>query len=151
MNGYLLDTDVISMFSPSKAAVSAAFLEWLEVQDRTGALFLSAITVHEIEKGIGLLERKGANAKAASLRLWLSGLVSTYDDRILPASIDVATVSGQLEAAAVAAGHNVGMSDALIAGTAKAHDLTVVTRNLKHFRPFGVTSCAPDDVTPRTR
>lgn len=74
--------------------------------------------------------------------------MSDYDDRILPVSIDVATISGQIEAAAIAAGHDIGMADALIAGTAKAHDMTVVTRNPRHFHPFGVTSFSPNDVTP---
>ncbi|WP_437416619.1 type II toxin-antitoxin system VapC family toxin [Sinorhizobium meliloti] len=101
------------------------------------------MTVHEIEKSVGLLERKGATARGASLRLWLSGLVSTYDDRILSIDTTVSTISGQLEAIAVAAGHSPGMADALIAGTAKVHDLVVVTRNLKHFEPFGVGVIAP--------
>ncbi|PND21688.1 twitching motility protein PilT [Ensifer sp. MMN_5] len=140
MSGYLLDTNVISMFSPSKPAVPEGFIRWLDAE---GTIFLSVVTVHEIEKSVGLLERKGATARGASLRLWLSGLVSTYDDRILSIDTTVSTISGQLEAIAVAAGHSPGMADALIAGTAKVHDLVVVTRNLKHFEPFGIGVMAP--------
>lgn len=143
MSGYLLDTNVISMFSPSKPAVPEGFIRWLEAADAEGTIFLSVVTVHEIEKSVGLLERKGATARGASLRLWLSGLVSTYDDSILSIDTTVSTISGQLEAIAVAAGHSPGMADALIAGTAKVHDLVVVTRNLKHFEPFGVGVIAP--------
>lgn len=144
MSGYLLDTNVISMLSPSRPAAPDGFIRWLEEADAQDMIFLSVVTVHEIEKGIGLLERKGAAARGTALRLWLSGLVSTYDDRILPIDAAVSGMSGRLEAIAVAAGHGPGMADALIAGTAKAHDLIVVTRNLKHFEPFDVGLLAPE-------
>lgn len=145
MRGYLLDTNVISMLSPSRNEASEAFLEWLERVDGQGQLYLSVVTVHEIEKGIGLLEHKGATARAAGLKIWLAGLTSTYEDRILVIDASVATIAGRLEAAAIAVGHNPGMADALIAGTAKAHDLQVITRNLKHFAPFDVAAWSPDD------
>lgn len=45
--------------------------------------FLSVVSIHAIEKGIALLDHKGATAKAASLKAWLSGPVSTYDDKII--------------------------------------------------------------------
>ncbi len=45
------------MLSPSRAEASARFLEWLERMDGEGKLFLSVVTIHEIEKGIALLER----------------------------------------------------------------------------------------------
>lgn len=146
MRGYLLDTNIISMLSPSRNEASKEFLEWLERIDGQGQLYLSVVTVHEIEKGISLLEHKGATARAAGLKIWLAGLTSTYEDRILAIDASVATVAGRLEAVAIASGHNPGMADALIAGTAKAHDLQVITRNLKHFTPFGVAFLSPDDV-----
>ncbi|KXV61539.1 twitching motility protein PilT [Acetobacter tropicalis] len=143
MKGYLLDTNAISMLSPSRSEASEAFLEWLEGIDGQGQLYLSVVTVHEIEKGISLLEHKGATARAVGLKIWLAGLTSTYEDRILGIDASVATVTGRLEATAIAAGHNPGMADLLIAGTAKVHDLQVVTRNLKHFVPFGVEVHSP--------
>jgi len=100
------------------------------------------VTVHEIERGITLLHRRGATAKARDLRHWMEGLVSTYQDRILPIDAAVSTISGRLEAEAVSNGYNSGMADALIAGTAKAHALTVVTLNLRHFAPFGIDHMA---------
>nr|WP_283093365.1 type II toxin-antitoxin system VapC family toxin [Acetobacter persici] len=142
----MLDTNVISMLSPSRNEASKEFLEWLERIDGQGQLYLSVVTVHEIEKGISLLEHKGATARASGLKIWLTGLTLTYDDRILGIDVSVATVAGRLEADALAAGHNPGMADALIAGTAKAHDLHIVTRNLKHFTPFSVAFLSPDDV-----
>jgi predicted nucleic acid-binding protein len=145
LSGFLLDTNVISMLSPSRAEVSARFLEWLERMDGEGRIFLSAVTIHEIEKGIALLEHKGATAKAAGLRVWLSGLAATYGDKILGLDVSAAALAGRLEAKAISSGHNPGMADAIIAGIAKSHDLVIVTRNTKHFLPFGVSVSSPDE------
>ena len=146
MSGFLLDTDVTSLLY--KASASAAFEAWLNEQEAQGAVYLSAVTIHEIEKGIGLLEHKGATAKAASLRIWLSGLADIFSDSILAINAQVAATSGALEALAIASGHAPGAADALIAGTAKHHGLTVVTRNLKHFLPFGLPALTPDHIAP---
>ena len=145
MKGYLLDTNVISMLSPSQAEAPPAFLEWLERVDGEGLVCLSVVTIHEIEKGIALLDHKGAIAKAAALKVWLAGLVSTYDDKIIGLDAAAAALAGQLEAKAIAAGHDPGMADAIIAGIAKAHDLNIVTCNTRHFLPFGVAVSSPDE------
>lgn len=145
MSGYLLDTNVVSMLSPSRAEASERFLDWLERADGDGRVFLSVVTLHEIEKGIMLLDGKGATAKAAGLRVWLSGLIAAYDDKILGLDISAASLSGRAESKAVADGHDPGMADAIIAGIAQAYDLTVITRNVKHFRPFGIRVASPDD------
>ncbi len=133
------------MLAPSKAEASDAFLTWLDRRDGDGRLFLSVVSIHEIEKGIALLDHKGATAKAASLKAWLSGLVSTYDDKIIGFDAQAAAIGGRLEAKALAAGHDPGMADAVIAGIAAAHELVIVTRNTKHFLPFGVAVLSPDE------
>lgn len=145
MSGFLLDTDVISMLSPSRAEASARFLDWLERMDGEGRLFLPVVTIHEIEKGIALLEHKGAAAKAAGLKVWLKGLAATYDDKIIPFDASAAALAGQLEAKAISGGHDPGMADAIIAGIAKAHNLVIVTRNTRHFLPFGANMLSPDE------
>ncbi|OJU33658.1 MAG: VapC toxin family PIN domain ribonuclease [Alphaproteobacteria bacterium 65-37] len=145
MSGFLLDTNVVSMLAPSKAEASADFLTWLDRMDADGQLFLSVVSIHEIEKGIALLDHKGATAKAASMKAWLSGLVSTYDDKIIGVDAQAAAIGGRLEAKALAAGHDPGMADAVIAGIAAAHELVIVTRNTKHFLPFGVAVLLPDE------
>ena len=145
LSGFLLDTNVISMLSPFRTEASPSFVEWLERIDGEGRIFLSVVTIHEIEKGIALLDHKGAVAKAAGLRLWLAGLVAAYDDRILVADTLAAALAGQLEARAIASGFGPGMADALIAGIAKAHDCAIVTCNARHFVPFGLTILSPDD------
>lgn len=113
--------------------------------DSGSRIFISVIAIHEIEKGIALLEYKGASAKAAGLKIWLAGLAATYDDKIFPIDATAAALAGQLEAKTIAAGHNPGMADALIAGVAKAQDLTIITNNTKHFLPFGVGVVTPDE------
>lgn len=146
MNGYLLDTNVVSMLAPSKRETSAGLIDWLDRIDRDGKSFLCVITVLEIEKGIALLEHKRAAEKAAELRRWLGGLVVTFDDKILPLDPTAAALAGRLEAAAIHAGHNPGTADAAIAGIAKARGLIVVTRNAKHFRPFEIAVLTPDEI-----
>jgi predicted nucleic acid-binding protein len=143
LSGYILDTNVVSLLSPARGEPTSKLLNWLDEADAQGKLFLSAVTVHEIERGIALLHSKGATAKARDLRLWIDGLLSTYEDRILPIDAAVSAISGRLDAAAVSAGHNPGMADALIAGTAKAQDLTVVTFNMRHFAHFAVEVLPP--------
>ncbi len=145
MSGFLLDTNVISMLAPARAEASARFLEWLERVDSDGRVFLSVVAINEIEKGIALLEHKGAAAKAAALKLWLAGLVTAYDDKIIQIDASAAAAAGQLEAKANAAGHDPGMADAMIAGIAKVLDLVVVTQNTKRFAPFGIAVATPDE------
>ncbi|HXY58824.1 MAG TPA: type II toxin-antitoxin system VapC family toxin [Methylocystis sp.] len=145
MRSWLLDTNVISMLSPSRAEAPALFLDWLERMDGEGRVFVSVVTIHEIEKGIALLERNGATAKAASLKVWLAGLVSTYGDKIIGVGALEAALAGRLEAKAISVGYDPGMADAIIAGIAKAHDLCIITRNTKHFLPFEVAASSPDE------
>ena len=143
--GFLLDTDVISMLSPVRNTVPALFLDWLEHMDRENRVFLSVVTIHEIEKGIVLLDSKGATAKAADLRIWLLGLIADYGDEILGLDANGAVLSGRLEALSLAAGHHPGMADAVIAGIAKVNHLVVITRNTRHFLSFGIEAATPDE------
>jgi predicted nucleic acid-binding protein len=144
MSGFLLDTNIISQVY--RADVSASFMRWLDEQGALDAVYLSAVTVHEMEKGIRLLEHKGATAKARNIRIWLRGLIAGYESSVLAIDPEIAWLSGELEAIAIAAGHAPGAADAMIAGTARHHSLTVVTRNLKHFQTFGIAVRTPDQV-----
>jgi len=145
VSGVLRDTTVISMLAPARAEAHAPFAEWLLRMDSEGRVFLSVIAIHEIENGIALLEHKAATAKAAGLKVWLAGLVATYDDKIIPVDASAAALAGQLEAKAIAAGHDPGMADAMIAGIAGAQDLVIVTHNTKPFLPFGIAVATPDE------
>lgn len=126
---YLLDTNVISAARrPDRAPQVAA---WLRAQPET-ALFLSVITLGEIERGIRAQER-GNPAFAADLRAWVDRTVRLFSDRILPFGPEDARIWGRLSQDI---GH--GGADLMIAATALAHGATVVTGNTADFLPTGV-------------
>ena len=74
-------------------------------------------------------------------------MAHTYDDKIIGFHAQAAAIGGRLEAKALAAGHDPGMADAVIAGTAAAHERIIVTRNTKPFLPFGIAVPPPDAAT----
>jgi predicted nucleic acid-binding protein len=145
VSGYLLDTNVISALSPTRPGYDGEFTTWLIEQEKASAVFLSAMIIEEMARGIHLLEAKGATAKAGAIGIFLDELIAGYADRILPLDVMVARVAGRLEAKAMSAGHNPGAADAVIGGTAAHHGLTVVTRNLRHFQPFEIPLLSPDE------
>ncbi len=108
----MLNTNVVRC-SRLRRPVLGGVLEWLERMDGEGRI-LSVVAIHEIEKGIALLEYKGATAKAAGLNLARRAR-SAYDDKII-ASTSPLALAGQLEAKTISAGHSPGMADAIIAG-----------------------------------
>ncbi|MDE1996330.1 MAG: type II toxin-antitoxin system VapC family toxin [Rhizobiaceae bacterium] len=149
MTGYLLDTNVVSMLLPAKEKAVTAFLDWLRARYNEDALFLSVITVEEIEKGAEKLAmvKGGSPQRSGLIKAWLAELVEEYGDRILPVDTLVAMQAGQLEGKALAAGHDPGLADILIAATAKRHDLTILTWNVRDFRPLDVRVQSPDELT----
>jgi predicted nucleic acid-binding protein len=95
------------------------------------------VTIGEIERGIE--RRRGADAAfAEALESWLDRTVSIYGNRILPIDAAIARRWGRLSARL---GHD--GADLLIAATALEHGLTVVTRNVRHFKPTGVAVIDP--------
>lgn len=129
-----MDTNVLSASAPSSRAASRARAAWFEAHGEE--LFLSAITVAEIEAGICKAERTGAATKARALRQWLDAIEHLYAVRILPFGIAEARRAGVIMDSARA--HGPGFEDIAIAATAATHDLTVLTMNLRHFEPLGV-------------
>ena len=104
-------------------------------------LYLSAITIAEIEAGIARAVRVGASAKAPALRRWLAAVEHFYGNRILSFGIDEARQAGAILDRARA--HDPGFEDIAIAATAAAHGLTVLTANERHFAPLGVPYANP--------
>ena len=125
---FLLDTNVISeLRRPEKA--SPAVVAWAGsiAQDET---FLSAITVYELEVGVQQKERADA-AQGAILRAWLTGQVLTeFAERIIELDGRAAAMAATLTVA-----HQIAAADAYIAASAITRQLTIVTRNVKHFAP----------------
>ena len=131
---FLIDTDVLSALRRRER--HPAIVRWVEGQ-RTTDLHISVMTVGEIERGITQQQRHNP-AFARDLAVWLDRVLAWYGDRILP--IDAATARrwGQLSATL---GND--SADLLIAATALEHGLTVVTRNVRHFEPTGVSVLDP--------
>lgn len=147
MPGYLLDTNVISILAPrfetnARASVDVTvFQGW--VREHGEELYLSSVTLAEIQAGISQLERKGATKRAANLSHWLTAILELYESRILPLTSPIALEAGRLLDRAIGAGADPGFEDAAIAATAAVHDLTVVTANARHFEHFGVPFTSP--------
>jgi predicted nucleic acid-binding protein len=141
--GYLLDTNVISRLSPGKPELPPDFVEWIRLHGQADELYISAMTIAEIQKGIRNLRRKGGETKSITLEKWLQGVVDQFQDRILPFDTQVAIIAGTMDDDAEASGKNPGLGDVIIAATAHAHDLTVITHNLRHFRMLSVSVEAP--------
>ena len=126
---YILDTNVISAVRrPDRAPQVAA---WLRSKPED-ELFLSVITLGEIERGIQR-ERRRDPIFAGDLQAWLDRTVTLFSDRILPFSAVDAVIWGRLSAEI---GHS--GADLMIAATGLAHNATVVTGNADDFRPTGV-------------
>lgn len=148
-NGLLIDTNIISLFSPDqKEKPSDAVKVWFHEQGAADSLYLSAMTIAEIEKGMRSLHRRGGIERAKRLNAWLDFVVDSFGDRILNIDPIVARIAGALEDAAMAKGRHPGLGDVIIAATAKAYDLTVITANLKHFIPLGVACDLPAVIHP---
>jgi predicted nucleic acid-binding protein len=147
MPGYLLDTNALSLLAPRPARRRSAppdhagFRAW--VRDHDEELFLSVVTLAEIQAGIARLERKGAGKRAADLAHWLSAIVELYQSRTLPLATSAALETGRMLDRAIAAGTTPEFEDAAIAGTAAVHGLTIVTANERHFKEFGVNFLSP--------
>ena len=86
--------------------------------------------VHELEFGLRLLP---PGERRDGLRKALIGIVTRYEDRILPVETAAAEWAARFRAREHLSGRILDLGDALIAGTAKAHDLSVATRNVRDF------------------
>lgn len=125
MNRFLLDTNVISEVTKERPAPQVlAFLE--EQQD----LWLSTVVLHELEFGLLLLPE---GRRRRGLRTALSAFIAAYADRVLPLDDAAAEWAAQFRVQARRSNHILDLGDALIAGTAKANELAIATRNTKDF------------------
>ena len=126
---FLIDTDVLSALRRRERHPEA--VRWLEAQ-RTADLYLSAVTIGEVEHGISQQQRRDPSF-ARELSIWLDRVLAWYGDRILDVDVPTARRWGRLSGDL---GHE--RADLIIAATALEHGLTLVTRNVKHFEPTGV-------------
>ncbi len=129
----LVDTNVLSELP--RARPNAGVVRWFASQE---AIHVSVITLEELAFGVA-----HATSKARSrLGRWLDALMDARPI-VLDVSATIARVSGELRAAREARGRRVPQADMLIAATALAHGLTLVTRNTKDFDGCGVALFDP--------
>jgi predicted nucleic acid-binding protein len=130
---YLLDTNVVSELRKARAGKADKSVTAWASSVAVPSLFLSAITILELETGVLLLERRDPT-QGAVLRAWLEGhVLAAFSQRILPVDVAVAQRCARLQVPDPRSDR-----DALIAATALVHGMTVVTRNVTHFEPIGV-------------
>ncbi len=128
MKGFLLDTNVISELV--KPAPNQHVIEFLSTVDNA---WLSIISLHELTYGLELLPK---GKRQAELEEKLQQLLSEYSDLIIPINQLEANRAALFRVQAKQQGRVIHLADALIAGTAKEHGLSVVTRNVDDF--FGI-------------
>lgn len=130
---YLLDTNVVSELRKPKP--HGGVVAWLESMD-DAQLYLSAVTLGEIQAGIELTREQDAS-KAGAIESWLEQVAEAYN--ILPMDVAAFRVWARL----MHRRSDTLYEDAMIAATAKVHGLTVVTRNVADFTALGVDVLNP--------
>ena len=133
MNGFLLDTNVPSELTKPKS--DPLVEKWLDEADDE-LLFFSVVSLGEIFKGLIILPE---SKRRTELQQWIAETLRPwFDGRILPVTESISERWGILAGERHLKGRPVSVGDGLIAATALEHDLTVVTRNVKHFTDLGV-------------
>jgi predicted nucleic acid-binding protein len=128
VNGYLVDTNVLSEFARN-GAPDPHVDRWLRTTPEE-SIFASVLTFAEIRRGIDLLPD---SKRRTHLEQWQENLIASFQTRLLPVSMALADRWALLSARAQRKGINLANIDGLIAATAAEHDLTLVTRNGKDF------------------
>ena len=135
MRGFLLDTNVISEITrPNRNPAVEDFLR------RLTDSAVSVVTVHELCFG---LQRLPAGRRRETLTETIERFLGLYDDHILPLGAKEARAAALLRAEAERAGRILHLADALIAGTAQVHGLTIATRNVDDFQGLGLAVTDP--------
>jgi hypothetical protein len=142
MNGYLLDTNIISEYNRPDTP-HPGVVRWMKTTPAT-LQYLSVLTLGEIEKGILLLDE---GKRRREIQHWFENdLPTRFAGRILAIDEDVASKWARFIAPLLKQGRPLPTIDSLLAATALAHDLTFVTRNVKHFAGLNVPLLNPWDL-----
>jgi len=130
---YLIDTNVVS--ESIKPRPNPGVIDWM-TNTEPGQCCLSVLTIAKLRRGIALLDARGATTKGRQITIWLEQVEEEYAGRVLDITGSVAHVWAYLP------GRPADI-DSLIAATAIAHDLTVITRNVADFDRTGAKVLNP--------
>ena len=137
---YLVDTNVVSELRKGSRCDPGVASWFAKVSSEE--IYLSALTVGEIRKGIESIRRRDATS-AEALDAWLYELMESYADRIFPVDEVIAEQWGRFNVP-----DPLPVLDSLLAATASVHGLTLVTRNLKDVERTGVVCLNPFRTRP---
>ena len=135
MKGFLIDTNVLSELRKG-ARADVNVRHWFEGIDEN-SIFLSVLVTGEIRRGIESIRKRDPRA-ASALERWLENVMEAHSERVLPVDAATADEWGRLDARG-----NLPVVDGLLAATARVHDLTLVTRNVKDVIRTGVDMLDP--------
>jgi predicted nucleic acid-binding protein len=133
---FVLDTDVVSELRHGKPMASAAVRAWAAAHP-VSRLYLSAITILELEQGVLALERR-TPPQGGALRVWVEGVRNAFGGRILPFGEQTAVLCAALHVP-----NPRGERDTMIAATALEHGFALVTRDVGDFATMGVSLVNP--------
>ena len=134
---YLIDTCVISELR--KPAPQESVLAWFQACDEED-LFISSLSLGELCFGISILPE---GKKRNDLSFWFNELIEAFLERILPVTESVAIIWGNLRAQAQKSGSAMPVIDGLLAATAEAHRMVLVTRNIDDIQAAGISILNP--------
>ncbi len=137
---YLIDTNVISELRKKHNSNRGVRTFFKNNGDTSSPLYISAITIGELRRGVEMIRHRGDKNQATQLERWLDKLLKTYEDNILDFTQTEAQVWGKLRAP-----HYENAIDKQIAATALTYGLTLVTRNTGDFKNTGVSLLNPFD------
>jgi predicted nucleic acid-binding protein len=135
---YLVDTDVISNARRGPRANPGVRRFFREAALEGTVLCLPAVTIGELRQGVEAVRHRGDVTQASRLARWLGTITREFADAILPFDDEIAHIWGKLRVP-----HAENPLDKQIAATALIYGLTVVTRNVAHYEPTGVSVLNP--------
>ena len=135
---YLVDTDIVSELRKKEKANAGVVAFFRDVASNDSPLYLTAVSIGELRRGVELIRYRGDAKQALLLERWLGKLLTEYGENILPFDADTAQIWGRLRVP-----HPENPLDKQIAAIAIIYDLTLVTRNVRHFAKTGVKVLNP--------
>ncbi len=130
---YLLDTNVVSELRKQDRANSGVIAFFKKVTSESEAIYLSVVTIGELQRGVDIIRHRGDVRQAELLECWFDSLLNEFGDHILDFGREEAMLWGRLRVP-----HHENALDKQIAATALVYNLTLVTRNRKDFEALGL-------------